>query len=74
MRGEKVTQGESVEDEGREPGMALTERHWGKAKQEQEPGEQPERLERRQEVLEPLRLRKVGMVIPRRSCPRAPPV
>lgn len=66
MRGEKVTQGESVEDEGREPGMALTERRQGTAEQEQEPGEQPERLERRQEVLEPLRSRKVGMAVPRR--------
>lgn len=66
MRGEKVTQGESVEEKGREPGMALTERHRGKAEQEQQPGEQPERLERRQEVLEPLRSRKVGMAILRR--------
>lgn len=66
MRGEKVTQGESVEEEGREPGMALTERHPGKAEQEQQPGEQPERLERRQEVLKPLRSRKVGMAILRR--------
>lgn len=68
MRGEKVTQGESAEEEGREPGMALAERHPGKAEQDQEPGVRPERLERRREVLEPLRSRKVGMgmAVPRR--------
>lgn len=66
MREEKVTRGESVEEEGREPGRALTERHRGQAEQEQQPGEQPERLERRQEVLEPRRSREVGMAILRR--------
>lgn len=29
MRGEKVIQGDSVEEEGREPGMASAEKHQG---------------------------------------------
>lgn len=41
---EKVTQGESVEEEGREPGMDRPKSLRGGAEQERGPGEQSERL------------------------------